>query len=455
VNSPEVDALLRADPRMIGGYRILGRLGAGGMATVYLGVPAEADSGQAIRPAAGSMVAVKLIHQHLADDEEFRARFAREVELAARVPAFCAAEVHGHGIHDDRSYLVTEYVPGIPLHRLVEEEGPLDPPTLHSLAVGLSAGLTAIHDCELVHRDLKPSNVIVTRGGVRIIDFGIARSFDVTSEFTTTGVVMGSLGWTSPEQLDAREPMPAMDIFAWGCLIAYAATGKHPFGGGDAASRCWRILHADPELDGLPPVLRDVVAAALDRDTERRPTAQELLLGLVGATGPVLADRGAASGPSPVTPQADVAGSRSGGRWWTLGSPRRRAAVLIGVPVGLVLAGALSTAAGGPFPFGEDPAGAGGSRGGVSTPADPPSGPAGGSTPAGPAGPATGGGGRGAASDAVPVPGQGTGVTPGTPTTTPEPTATATTAAPPEDDDGPGNGSGNGHGLTKSKKPRG
>jgi hypothetical protein len=287
---------------------------------------------------------------------------------------------------------------------------------------------------------------------VRIIDFGIARSFDVTSEFTTTGVVMGSLGWTSPEQLDARDPMPAMDIFAWGCLIAYAATGKHPFGGGDAASRCWRILNADPELGGLPPVLRELVAAALDRETERRPTAQELLLGLVGAAGPVLAVRGAPSGPSPVATPADAASARPGGRWWTPERRSRRTAVLIGVPLGLLLAAAISSAAGGPFPFGDDPAGAGGPRGGVSTPSgpapEPVSEPAGGSAED----PETGGDGRGGASETGPILGPGTPVTPGapTPTLTPAPTTTAT-EAPPEDDGHPGKGKG----LTKSKNPRG
>jgi serine/threonine protein kinase len=455
VNLPEVAALLREDPRTIGDYRILGRIGAGGMATVFLGSTAGSSMGT------GSLVAVKLIHQHLAADDEFRARFAREVELAARVPAFCAAEVLGQGVHGDRPYLVTEYVPGMPLHRLVEAEGRIDPPTLHSIAVGLAAGLTAIHDCELVHRDLKPSNVIITRGGVRIIDFGIARSVDPTSDFTTTGVVMGSLGWTSPEQLDGRDPMPAMDIFAWGCLVAYAATGKHPFGGADAASRCWRILHADPVLDGLPPLLGDLVRAALDRDTGRRPTAQELLLGLVGARGPVVPVRFAASASPPVEPQGDEVSGASRGRWWTRGGRRRRLAELAGVPLGLVLASVVASAAGGPLTFGDEPAGAG-ERDSVTTPAIPPSGQGSGTRTA----PGPGAGGRGAASDAGPVQDPGAPVPPGTPTLTPSPGTTTTTTTPPDDDEqgGPGNGTGNGNGngtengngkgLTRSKKPR-
>jgi len=382
------------------------------MATVYLG--SASDTGSA------SMVAIKLIHQHLAADSEFRARFAREVQLAARVPAFCTAEVRGHGVYDDRPYLVTEYVPGTPLHRLVEEEGPLDPATLHGVAVGLAAGLTAIHDCELVHRDLKPSNVIIMRGGVRIIDFGIARSVEATSDFTTTGVVMGSLGWTSPEQLDAQDPIPAMDIFAWGCLVAYAATGKHPFGGGDAASRCWRILHADPTLDGLPPLLTELVRAALDRDAERRPTAQELLLGLVGGSGRVVPVRGPAS--AAWADAGDAAGAAPRRKRRTADG-RRRLAVLAGVPLGLVLAAGLASAAGGPLRLGDDPAGAG-EKSRVSTPSDQPEV----SGSATPAPPDTNGGGRGAASDAGPVqpPPAAPGV-PVTPTTTPAPT-TATSA---------------------------
>ena len=345
-------------------------------------------------------------------------------------------------------------MPGTPLHKLVESEGPLDPPSVHNIAVGLAAGLTAIHDCDLVHRDLKPSNVIVTRGGVRIIDFGIARSVDVTSDFTTTGVVMGSLGWTSPEQLDAQDPIPAMDVFAWGCLIAYAATGKHPFGGGDAASRCWRILHAEPELDGLPPLLGELVRAALDRDTERRPTAQELLLGLVGATGPVVPVRGAPPGPPPAGSHPDGDSAAPEGRWWTRGNRRRRAVALTVAPLSLVLAAVLAWA-GSPFQLGDEPATGGGSRGGVSTPSGPaddrPDGPAGGgTTPM----PPTSAGGRGATSDGGPVlgPGEQPPRTPGEPTTTPAPTGTGPGQNPGEDD--PGNGNGKARGQTKSKKPR-
>ena len=205
----------------------------------------------------------------------------------------------------------------------------------------MAAGLTAIHDCNLVHRDIKPSNIMVTRGGVRIIDFGIARTLDTTTDVTRSGIVMGSLGWTSPEQLEGHAPLPAMDVFAWGCVLAYAATGRHPFGGEDSASRSWSILNGEPDLSEVPETVADLVGAALDRDTERRPTAQELLLGLVGGTGPVVKVREA-------VPAADVAVAsvvESTGR-----APRRSrrwALLLAALPIALAAAVALSAATGG------------------------------------------------------------------------------------------------------------
>jgi hypothetical protein len=303
------------------------------MATVYL---ADDDG----------YVALKLVHEHLAADAEFRARFKRETQLAARVPEYCTAALRDTGVYDDRPYLVTEYLAGMPLHRLVEDDGPLDPASVHNMAVGLAAALTAIHDCNLVHRDIKPSNVMVTMGGVRVIDFGIARTLDTTTDFTRTGFVMGSLGWTSPEQLDGRDPVPAMDVFAWGCVVAYASSGRHPFGGDDTTSRSWRILNADPDLSHLPASVADLVAAALDRDAERRPTAQELLLGLVGGGGPVVKVRVAVPAASEAEPAADgaVASVVESGR----PARRRRWALLAGaVPVGLAVGMALSSAAGG------------------------------------------------------------------------------------------------------------
>jgi serine/threonine protein kinase len=304
-----------SDPTTIGGYRLLGRLGVGGMASVYLG----GDGTQ--------RVAVKVIHPHLAQDAEFRARFLREIQLARRVPDFCTAPVRADGQLDGRPFLVTEFLDGMALHQLVQRDGPLAPDALHNLAVGVVAALTAVHDCDLVHRDLKPSNVMVTLGGVRIIDFGIARALDLSTGYTATGLVMGSLGWSAPEQLDGREPMPAMDIFGWGCLVAYAGTGDHPFGGTDATSRSWRILNAEPDLRGLPDGLRDLVAATLVKDPAERPTAQELLLALVSAPP-------GGSGRPSVRP-AVLSGRRSFPAQRRRFDRRHRVAAVLAVPLAL------------------------------------------------------------------------------------------------------------------------
>ncbi|MFB9182688.1 serine/threonine-protein kinase [Dactylosporangium sucinum] len=264
-----VGDLTHNDPVRIDDYRLLGQLGVGGMGTVYLAQTSD-----------GSRVALKLVHAHLARDPRFRTRFAGEVRAAQRVPGFCTARVLDSGVHEERPYLVTEYLEGIPLSRLVSDDGPLDPAMLHSVALGVAAALAAIHNVGLVHRDLKPSNLMVTLGGVRIIDFGIARALDAVSDITGTGNIVGSLGWASPEQLRAEEPTAAMDIFGWGCLVAFAATGRHPFGGEEAAARAWKILEGDPDLSGIPDPVRDLVAAALTRDPTQRPDARQLLLGL-------------------------------------------------------------------------------------------------------------------------------------------------------------------------------
>jgi predicted Ser/Thr protein kinase len=295
------------DPVRIGDYRLLGQLGIGGMGTVYLGQGGD-----------GSRVAIKLVHTHLARDPRFRMRFAGEVKAAQKVPGFCTARVLDTGVHEERPFLVTEYLEGIPLSRLVNDDGPLDPAMLQSLAIGVAAALAAIHSVGLVHRDLKPSNLMVTLGGVRIIDFGIARAMDVASDVTGTGNIVGSLGWASPEQLRAEEPKPSMDVFGWGCLVAFAATGKHPFGGEEAAARAWRILEGEPDLAGIPDPVRKFVGAALNRDPAARPDAQQLLVSLAAG---------------------DMAGQQFGsGRRWLRGANGRRKATTMAIAVPIALA---------------------------------------------------------------------------------------------------------------------
>jgi serine/threonine protein kinase len=272
---PGIDALVPTDPARVGGYALVGRLGVGGMGTVYLGQAPD-----------GSRVAVKLVHTHLAADQEFRERFGDEVRAGQRVPAFCTARYIDSGDFDGRPYLISEYIDGVPLSDLIAAEGPLDPATLHALATGVATCVAAIHRVGLVHRDVKPGNVMVTLAGVRIVDFGIARALQGATQHTATGVVMGSLGWAAPEQLGGEAASPAMDVFGWGALVAYAATGRHPYGGPDMASRAWRIMHAEPDLDGISDPLRSLVGRAMSRAPGKRPAAADLVLELTGAAAP-------------------------------------------------------------------------------------------------------------------------------------------------------------------------
>ncbi|WP_067461127.1 serine/threonine-protein kinase [Actinomadura macra] len=264
----DIRPLEPADPRTVGGHTLLGRLGSGGMGTVYLGTD----------PASGGRVAVKTIHPHLADDPSYRRRFRDEAELAGRVASFCTARVLAHGEEDGRPYLVTDYVGGVSLHQRLAGEGPLPLADLHGVAVGVASALAAIHAAGLVHRDLKPANVMLTLSGCRVIDFGIARSQDSHTATNTTGMVLGTPGWMAPEVLVGGPATPAADIFAWGCLIAHAGTGRLPFGG-DAASL--RVTTGEPDLAHLPEPLLPSVRAALAKDPADRPTASHLMLTLV------------------------------------------------------------------------------------------------------------------------------------------------------------------------------
>jgi hypothetical protein len=264
------------DPRRLGDYELLGRLGEGGMGTVYLA-----------RNPAGILVAVKMVRADLAPDDEFRRRFRSEVNRVREVPPFCTAEVLDADPDHEPPYLVCEYVDGPSLAEVVTERGPLTAANLHSVAIGVATALTAIHGAGVIHRDLKPRNVLLAPGSPKVIDFGIARALEPTSGHTGTDEMVGTVAYMAPERFGS-EPgttlTPAADIFAWGGVVTYAGTGRTPFSGDSPPATAARILTQPPDLTGLSGPLRDLVAHALEKDPANRPTARELLDLLV--TGP-------------------------------------------------------------------------------------------------------------------------------------------------------------------------
>ncbi|WP_116246935.1 serine/threonine-protein kinase [Nocardiopsis sp. FIRDI 009] len=256
-------ALDSNDPERVGRYRLISRLGAGGMGQVYLG-----------RSAGGRAVAIKRIHPHMAADASFRQRFAREVTAARQVSGAFTAPVIDAGPDDEVPWLVTSYVPSLPLDEAVRDHGPLPEASVHVLAAGLAEALGEIHRVGLIHRDLKPGNVLLAEDGPRVIDFGIARATDGTA---VTQSVIGTPGFMSPEQVEGRELTPASDLFAYGAVLAFAATGTGPFGEGSMPTMVMRIVSADPDLSAVPESLRHLVAACLSKDPAGRPGPGEIL----------------------------------------------------------------------------------------------------------------------------------------------------------------------------------
>jgi eukaryotic-like serine/threonine-protein kinase len=258
------------DPAQVGSYRLTARLGAGGMGVVYLATAAN-----------GSPVAVKVLRPELSGDVEFRTRFSREVAALTRVRGVCTVRVIEADTASVRPFLVTEYVEGPSLSEYIESRGPMDPRMLYGLATGLAEALTAIHAAGIVHRDLKPSNVLLTAGGPKVIDFGIAQVLDATA-VTKAGFTVGSAGFMAPEQIMGRAGTAA-DIFSWAVTIAYAASGQSPFGTGTSDAIMYRILHDTPDIAAVPASLRPQVTAALGKEPQARPTAPELLSQLTRA----------------------------------------------------------------------------------------------------------------------------------------------------------------------------
>ncbi|MGW5691552.1 serine/threonine-protein kinase, partial [Streptomyces asiaticus] len=264
------------DPRWIGEYRLLRRLGAGGMGRVFL-----AHSSR------GRTVAVKLVQTELAQQAEFRRRFKQEVRAAQRVGGAWTAPVLDADTEAATPWVATGYIAGPSLHAIVAESGRLPERTVRILAHGLTQALHDIHDAGLVHRDLKPSNVLVTIDGPRVIDFGIARALETVTDglLTRSGAVVGSPGFMSPEQVRGERVTPASDVFCLGSVLAYAATGRQPFGTADSGVHAvmYRIAQEEPDLEGLPEGLRDLVVDCLKKAPDDRPSLEALLERTAGA----------------------------------------------------------------------------------------------------------------------------------------------------------------------------
>jgi serine/threonine protein kinase len=256
-------ALRAADPQRVGPYRLLARLGAGGMGQVYLG-----------RSQGRRLVAVKVVHPHFADNAVFRRRFTKEIAAASRITGFYTAQVIDADADADPPWLATEYIAGPSLQDAVEANGALPEISVAALGAGLAEGLRAVHSQNVLHRDLKPGNVLLAQDGPRIIDFGIARAMDAPTQSLT---LMGTPGYMSPEQYLGGDLEPASDVFCLAAVLIFAATGRHPFGEGPVDALGYRVRHVDPDLSGVPASLRPLIAAGLEKDPGDRPATGEFL----------------------------------------------------------------------------------------------------------------------------------------------------------------------------------
>ena len=266
---------LRAgDPASVGPYRLLGRLGAGGMGEVYLA-----------KSPGGRLVAIKLIRPELAEERGFRSRFASEISAARNVSGIYTAAVVDADSEAELPWMATVYVPGPSLTDAVEDNGPLPVESVLALAAGLAEALQAIHRADLVHRDLKPSNVLLATDGPRVIDFGISLALE-RSMMTATGMVMGSPGFMSPEQARGQREVGApTDMFSFGAVLAFAATGNSPFGVGPTPALLYRVVNESPDLEAVPARLSPLIEQCLAKDPADRPTPADVLSALSDDVG--------------------------------------------------------------------------------------------------------------------------------------------------------------------------
>src|SRR5580700_8766764 len=305
------------DPGRIGPYQLRGVLGAGGMGRVFLGVSADGDH------AAG-----KVIRADLAMDPEFRARFRREVTVARKVSSRFTAPLLGADADGPVPWLATAYVTGPSLADAVAQRGPLPAASVLMLAAGLAEGVSAIHSAGVIHRDLKPSNVLLAHDGPRVIDFGISVAAE-TSPLTRTGLLIGSPGYMSPEQLEGREVGPASDIFSLGAVLAFAATGEAPFGNGSAPTLAYRAVYRQVNLDRVPAEVRGLIDRCLAKDPGQRPTARDLMFAADGSRTVTSVRLSPSAPPAPGRP-----GGQQGRR------QRRRPLAIASVVVGILAASA-------------------------------------------------------------------------------------------------------------------
>jgi len=330
-----VERLRESDPRRLGPYRILARLGRGAMGAVYLG---ETE--------AGTAAAVKVVKPELARDPELRARFTREVEAARRVSGRCVARFLDADLAAKAPWLATEYVAGPTLDAQVEREGPETGPRLLGLAVGLADALVSIHGAGLVHRDLKPGNIVLAADAPKVIDFGVVSAGD-SATLTTTGSLVGSPAYMAPEQAEGRPDVgPAADVFSWASCVVYAARGEPPFGRGEAAGMLYKVVNQPADLTGVAPYLVPLLHAALDKDPSARPTAAGLLDACVALGEERAAPHPAVAASDPGAADQTIVKARASQPPPATAEPERRSrrGLLVAVLAAVLLSGALAVA---------------------------------------------------------------------------------------------------------------